>query len=205
MGFTFDAPESLEGSTYMDKPGRFHFLVTDVREGRLPKGDQGIEGFSVELEALAGSEPSQVGKKTNIVLRNGQPGHQDGGAMCRRKQAAFLIAANLLTPSGLGRSGYDLDLEKARGAQIIAELELGDEQSNGKRYLELAYANIYHVDDPRAQPVPKAEESLGSIPEAFRHVGDEAYFAPLMPKQQQASAAAASSAKGSSNGDYEGL
>lgn len=204
--FEMDTAEDMEtgGGEYMDAPGRYHFAVNGVFPDKMPNSDDLLKngGFSIEFVCLAGTDPSQVQKKTNIIFNNGHDSHKDGGKMCRQKQTAFCIAANLLTPSDLGKKGVKIELEKALGAQMVVEMELGDERPNGKRYLELAYSNIYHVDDPRAKDVPKDEAMLKAIPDAYRHVGDQAFFAPLLKKKEASGQAAAPRATDS---DFEGL
>lgn len=160
--FTMDAPEEIGGAgNFMTEPGAFHFLVTDIRAGEDRRGEI-LNGFSVELQARTGNE---IGKTLNLKLRNGELTHKDGGEMCRKKQAAFLIAANVITPDQLGQKGVQVDLDKAKHQQICAELELGDpSESTGKRYLDVRFTNFYHVDDPRAKSIPKAADELALIP-----------------------------------------
>jgi len=176
MGFVMDVPEDVGGdSDFMTEPGAFHFLVTDVRNGKDSKGEM-LSGFSVELEAITGKEK---GKKVNLNLYNGELTHKDGGEMSRRKQAAFLIAADVLRVDQIGKKGVQVDLEAAKGSQICADLELGDpSEKTGKRYLRIRFANFFHIDDPRAEKIVKDAETLGIIPGSMRHKPE--YFAPLL-------------------------
>lgn len=190
MSFALDVPEDLAGGSgdFMDKPGKYHFIVTDIREEKDRK-DEYLDGFSIEIEARAGTDETQIGKKLDLNLINGQETHKDGGEMCRRKQAAFLIAANLVSPSDLGKKGVQIDLDKARGAQICAEMALGKPSATtGNRYLDVKGASYWHVDDPRAAEVPKAKDELSLIPEPYRHKPE--FFAPLQPAKKQAAATA---------------
>src|SRR5690606_19446811 len=82
-------------------------------------------------------------------------------AMDRRKNTAFCIATNLIDPNQLGQR-LVVDLSKANGQQFIAELS-PQKDADGKdsdKFLQLHYANIYHVDDPEVASVPKSADAL---------------------------------------------
>lgn len=186
--FAMDVPEEIGGaSDYMTEPGAFHFLVTDIRNGKKRNGDI-LSGFSVELEAVTGNEK---GKKVNLDLRNGELSHKDHGEMCRRKQAAFLIAANVISPTQLGQKGVKVDLESARGAQLCAELELGEPSATtGRRYLDIRFANFYHLDDPRAEKIAKDAMAMEIIPASLRRKAE--YFDSIAGNKTQKSKSALS-------------
>ena len=93
----------------------------------------------------------------------------------RKKQTAFAIASGLVDLKKLGGK-VQIDLQTAVGRQIIATFEHDD---SGK-YMQLSYANIYHVDDPRTANFPKDKEALAIIPKDLRK--DATYFASLLKK-----------------------
>lgn len=191
--FVMDMPEDVAsgGGNFLTKPGAFHFIVTDIRAGQMHNGDM-LDGFSVELQARSGEE---TGKSVNVNLRNGQLTHKDGGEMCRKKQAAFLIAANVIQPSQLGQRGVKIDLDVARGQQMCAELELGDPDAKGRRWLDVRFSNMYHVDDPRAANIQKCDEELSLIPSNLRHPPE--FFESLVAKKAKP--------KPASEDDFAGL
>lgn len=171
--FSFEAPEDLGGeSEYLKQEGQYHVVVTDVREGQNHKGEM-IHGFSVEFTALAGPE---VGKKLNLNFKNGEATHKDGGKMAAKKQAAFLIATNCIEPNQLGKQ-VNIDLEAARGQQFCIDLENGQPNEKWNVFLNLRFANCWHVDDPAASKVAKDEKSLAVIPANLRRKPE--YFAGL--------------------------
>ena len=61
----------------------------------------------------------------------------------------------------------DLDLRQCVGRQFVARMEMDDDGKN----LNLAYADIYHVDDPAVKEVPKNEAALKLLPPALRRIG----------------------------------
>ena len=177
------APDAMGSSMYMDKkPGFYHFLVTNIIYGKK-FNDERYDGLSVELEARAGTDPTQVGKKVSLTLLDPSDDHKDKGHMARCKQFAFLVATNLALPGQMGQT-FDIDEQQAMGAQLCAELDVTTGK-DGKQYMDVKFSNFYHVDDPRAADIPKATEELTVIPQQFRHAGDTAFFEPLQSRKQQ--------------------
>ncbi len=173
-------------NTRLEAEGYFHCFIKDVKDGQVHYGDEAVEGFSAFFQVVEGEHKD---KTLGTTLRDGLASHSDGGDFCRRIQAAFCIAANLLTPSQLNGGQASFDEQNARNQQVIIKVKLGKEK-NGKRYHDLDGTHIYHVDDPRVKDVPKNAEALALLPPALRH--DEAYFEPLLPKGRKPAASAAS-------------
>lgn len=174
MPTAFDMPSQEDmatGGNYLDEPGTYHLQITHVDEQPTSKGSTAIDGFRIELSVVEGP---QKDKETDIIFFNPKQSSKDQGKWARNKQAAFLIAAGLVTEQQLGQR-VEIDLKAAEGRQVIAELELGQADAKGKRFLELAWANIYHVDDPRVATAAKNAAALGLIPKSLRR--DPASFA----------------------------
>jgi hypothetical protein len=201
MAWDMEMPDEMGGGgNFLTEPGAYHCAVTQVLEGTGPKGGI-IDGFTVGLDMLAGTVSGQEHKVFNLTLFNARLDQSDGGKKwARLKQAAFVIAANVVTPAQLGQR-VSVDLQKAVGQQVVIKLE----QQEGKEYLDLSYADIWHVDDPHCEKVPKNTAAIAMIPAAMRH--EKAWFDQLKPKktagangsgsagqQQKQSAAAASNA-----------
>lgn len=169
------ASDMTEGGR-IDKEGVFHLLIKSVVDGERSDGKAG-EGFTVELQALAGD---QADKSLKTFMGDGSPTHKDGGAFALKKQCAFLVAANAIAPSQLNGGELEFDPEDAAGHQVIAKLQFGKANAEGKRYLDLAGLDIYHVDDPRAPKCERNTEALTIINPAHRKTAE--YFAPLTAK-----------------------
>jgi hypothetical protein len=189
MGFVLDTPETFgQESIYLKTPGKYHLFVSDVFEGSLPTKQDGtpgktIAGFSVVLSVLHGPEKDKI---CNLAFRNGDYSHKDQGASARRKQAAFLFACDLIQPASLGKQ-VEVDLHAATGSQVVAELdveEYTDDQGRAQQSIQLSWANIYHVDDPRCAKVEKDQKSIDSIPKENRH--DAKHFEAIVSKGKKA-------------------
>lgn len=170
------------GGDYLEKPGRYHMMVVHAEEN-AKMGDNIVKGFMYELAVQAPKE--LAGQTVRVYFRNPDSTHKDGGKMARAKQSNALLAANVVTPSDLGKT-KEVNAEDAKDNQLCIELALGEPNSKtGKQYLDLNYANIFHVDDPRAKSYPKDSDILSLIPKEYRR--DEGFFAPLMVKPKTTS------------------
>jgi hypothetical protein len=194
MSFTLDIPEDIGGaSAYLDASGQFHSIVKMVHEEAIPKDNDGFTpvpgGFSVELEVAAGDHD---GKKFSLIFWGPKLDKADddkGNVWSRKKQAAFLLASDCISLDQMGKKGVSIDLQDAVGAQIIVDVEMEqytDSQGKSRNRPQLVWANIYHVDDPRAKSITKNEKLLATIPKEQRHPGE--YFAPLMKKAEKKAA-----------------
>lgn len=180
MSFDFDAPEDVGGSgKFLNEPGTYHLVVMKVHEGQMANGKP-ISGFCVSMSVLAGTVEGQNEKELDLTFFNGKLDSKDKGEFARKKQAAFLIATGLMTPTQLGQRGLHIDLAKAEGRQVVATLEHDNREGAEKKFLQLAFANIYHPDDPRAKEFPKNAEALNLVPADQRKNAE--FFAPLFKK-----------------------
>lgn len=175
MSFEFDAPESLPtgGGNWLDKPGTYHLVVTAVDEEPISRKKELISGFKVDFQALEGTVRDADGKfteedkTTDIVFFNPKITDKNEGLFARQKQAAFFVATGLMTEDQLGKSGIKIDLKQAVGRHVIATME-EETSGQGKKFIRLAYADIFHIDDPRAANFPKNEKAMSLIPSAHR-------------------------------------
>ncbi len=182
MSFAMETSDDIAGgeSQYLNQPGTYHCVITDVKEGRGPR-DGVIDGFTVELSVLAGTTEGQKDKQTSLVLFSPDSSKSDKSQeWSRKKQTAFVIAAGLLDPSKLGGK-VNMELSDAIGKQIV--LTFDTNEHDGKTQLQLAYANIFHVDDPRAAKFAKDKEALAIIPKGNRK--DAGYFDPILKKSEK--------------------
>jgi hypothetical protein len=72
----------------------------------------------------------------------------------------------------------EVDLQSAVGRQLVITFEANDEG-----YLDLHYANIYHIDDPRAAKFPKDAEAIALATKEMQRKPPE-YFASLLKKPE---------------------
>ena len=171
-------------------PGVYHVVVTEIHDGESNKG-KAIDGFTVDL--VVQNDGDEKDKEYHLALFNAEESKSpESQEWSIKKQTAFFVASNLMRPDQLGKE-VEFDLASAVGLQIIIDLQ--EEEYEGKTNLRLSYANIYHVDDPRAAKHPKCAASLEIIPTAFRHKDDAAtYFEKLLGRKPGDNGAAKSTA-----------
>ena len=168
------------GETFLTQPGRYHCVVADLSEPATKRDGTIIQGtlFGVTFAVAGGPQDS---KTVNVSFFGPSLQSKDNGAMARKKVDRFLFAAGLVDTSELGKA-KKINLEDAIGRQVCVEFEL---DKDGK-YLQLKYANIYHVDDPEASDIQKSNEFLNMIPADLRRPGMQ-----RLGKQQPAPASKA--------------
>ena len=185
MGLALDLPTAEDmntGGTYLTTPGKYHCLIVHAEENPT-RNDKLVKGFLLELAVQNAGD--QQGMTFKAYFANGDPAHKDGGAFALKKQVAALIASNVVGPADLGKAGVEIDVEKAKDSQVLVELALGQpDKTTGKQYLDIAYANIFHIDDPRAKTFPKDADTISLVPKEYRRSED--FFAPLMVKPKAA-------------------
>ena len=151
---------------FLEAEGTYHMSVDAAQDGIKLRDEKGFDGFSVRFRVAHGAEE---GKTIVVDFLDGKESHKDGGTACDAKQTAYLLATNLISPVQCNGSTLEIEIENSIGAQVVAEFRLGKEADNGKRYLELHYSNIYHIDDPRGAKASRNVALIEAIPAAFRH------------------------------------
>jgi hypothetical protein len=200
MAFELDIPEDIGGSSaYLEVAGKYHATIVTMHEERMPNSQDdgsGFEqpiagGFSITAEVLGGE---QADKKFSLIFwgpKFDKPDDDKGNVWSRKKQAAFAIACDLVKLDQLGKR-VEIELADAVGAQVVVEIDIEEyTKKDGKRAKKpvMVWANIYHVDDPRAKGAAMNEKLLASIPAENRHKPE--YF-DLLTKKKSASSSPAS-------------
>ena len=199
MTRTLNTSTSVGGeSSAIQKPGTYHCTITHAADGESTKGNP-MSGVCAVLSVLDGTEEGQKEKEFKLHLFD--PDLSKGESSqewATKKQTAYGVAINQVDPSKLGESAECDFGEAAIGQQII--INLAESEHEGKKKLELNYANIYHVDDPRAANFPKDKEALALLPKEFRKPAE--YFDAISGK---AKVAPAMKPKGISDDDLNDL
>lgn len=167
MAFKWDTGEDFSsGSTYLSEPGLYHLVVTGVDESPRKANGELIHNaaFSVTCSVVAGSVSGQEDKTVSLTFFAPNLSGKDQGKFARKKIDRFLLAVNLLRKDQAGAKGVEIDLQKAQGQQFLAKLEKDDQD----KYMQIAFADIFHVDDPDAAGFPKQAEAIGLIDPANR-------------------------------------
>ena len=177
MALTFDQPESLEGGgNFVDLPGTYHMLVTEVDENPSSKDGAPFSALKVSCSVLAGTDQSQKDRTFDMMLWH--PEADDPvDCMARKKQARFCLATCLL---GQHQPGQRVTVEPtdAVGRQFVVKLSrrqkkdatTGKYVENPEGRVDVHYSDIWHVDDAevRRNGVPLDQEALKLIPATLR-------------------------------------
>lgn len=194
MGFDYEAGgDASTGASWVSEPGTYHFIVTDVDETPTNKDGQlrPNAAFAVSLSVGDGTVAGQQNKTMNVTFYHPKPDSQDGGAMVRKKMDRLFIACGLVTEEEVKHKvRKNIDLQDLCGRQFIAQLE-EDVRQDGKRFLQIRFAEIYHVDDPAMQAIPRNKELLAIIDPKLRRLpgrNGDTLTPPKAPPKQPAAA-----------------
>jgi len=169
-GFELECPEDIDGqSNFLTEPGTYHAVVIAVDEAPTSKAGVLLEGFRVEFAVLDGTVAGQKDKQFDIMFFKPKLTDKNGGEFAKRKQARFAIATGILPRAEPGKR-VTVDLQQANGRQLVVELEHQKDMTTGEptKFLQLAWANIYHVDDPAVAKVQKDATALSLLPDELR-------------------------------------
>lgn len=170
------------GGNFLSEPGTYHLCITDIDENPTKRDGSLIDNaaFRVGLSVLDGTTEGQKEKTTDLTFFYPKPTDKDEGKFRRKQIDRFFLAAGLLAESDKGAE-KEIDLSDAVGRQIVAKLE---PSSNGK-YLQLAFADVYHVDDPAVKDIPKSAVALRLVPSSQRKVGSQPSKKAAPPVEKQ--------------------
>lgn len=161
MPMDFQASDDAStGGAFVTNPGTYHAMVIDSQEQATDKEGKPLDGFRIVAQVLAGTVASEKGKTFDLLFFHPKPTDKNEGAFARKRQTRCFIALAKMKPSDLGkRVTIDLTPDETIGRQFVCTLEKED----GKKYLSLHFADIFHVDDPEAAPFPKDTNLLGQL------------------------------------------
>lgn len=165
MPYEMEMPESFDtGGSFLTEPGTYHFSVLNVDEQPQSRGGQLIDGFRVDMDVVAGSQSK---KQVEVVFFNPKLTDKNGGEMAKKKQARFVIATGLLQAAKPGER-VTVDLQQAKGRQLVATMSKRKSQDGDKEYIDLNFADIWHVDDPAAPNCERNQDALKLLPKSLR-------------------------------------
>jgi hypothetical protein len=204
MSFEFEAPESTDtGGAFLQEPGTYHFAVLATDENPQSKKGELLNGFRVDAEVLAGQHK---GKQIELMFFNPKPTDKNNGEMAKKKQWRFGMAVGLVGgPAAVGEK-KTVELAHSVGRQFIATVAHDNRETDAaKKFLQLNFADIWHIDDPAAPQCERNQEAIAVLtklapqlrrkPESFgKPSGNGAPAASRPATQQQPATAAAMSA-----------
>jgi len=165
--------------------GSFHCVITEVLEGLTKKG-KAIDGITVTFEVLDGTVQGCAGKShTESFFLPTSQDNDKNSAMKLRKLTAMAIAGGVMLPKQLGQE-IDIPFAEMADRQIVVKFDHQMEKDgNGEytipsKYIQVSYSDLYHVDDPAIEAVPKNADALSLIPQELRHNAE--WFAWKKPR-----------------------
>lgn len=183
MSWDLETPDTYESeSPYLKEPGTYHVQVLDIQEGVSQRGDV-IDGFSVTFGVLGGANHGKTSPQK--ILNAKDTASDNAKRISKQKQVNFAIAANLFDPNAVGTNKkVSIELSSALHQQMVVRFS-ENEGTDGKTYLQIDYAAIFHVDDPDVASVQKSSEHLSVLPSQCRKSAD--FFKYKAKKQGSAS------------------
>lgn len=198
-GFEMEMPGSFDtGGAFLSEPGTYHLAVMDVNEQPTSRDGKLLDGFRVEAEVLGGP---QAKKQVELMFFNPKLTDKNNGEMAKKKQGRFVLATGVIQAAKPGEK-VTVDLQLAKGRQFIATLALDDRgDDNAKKFLQLHFADIWHVDDPTAAKCEFNQAAIKLIPANLRR-SPESFAKPDAKSKAGGSAGGNGSANG--NGSASG-
>lgn len=180
MARTFQTTDiSQSESNYLSDAGTFHCVVVRCTDGADQKGNP-LAGFNTQFSVLNGTAEGCRDKEFTLTFFDPDMSRgEKSQAWASKKQTAFMVACNLIDLQKIGEE-VDIEVGDAVGQQVVISVE----KDENEKYLQLVWANIYHVDDPRAKAFPKCEKSIGLVGASNRK--KEGYFDSLKASKSQA-------------------
>jgi hypothetical protein len=166
------------GADRIKTPGWHHVHITHCDD--VTKDNKPVEGLFTEFAAFDGPDAGKVFSMCFFDPKDGDADMPEDSTerkryeINKRKQTALLVASGLMTEAQMG-SPVDYDSADAVNRQCVIHLDPDNQEKNaGKGYLQLAWDDIYHIDDPRVADLVKAKKlvlssnALGVYPKEFR-------------------------------------
>lgn len=179
------------GGNWMSEPGIYHMLVVESTEQPTKRDGSPISEAicRVTLSCLAGTVDGQRDNGFDLTFWHGKPGDEKSQAYATKRLDRFFLATGLMTRAEIEQKVLkDIELADANGRQLVLELEERESATTGKKFLDLKFAEIYHVDDPAVASVPKDAAALKLIAPSLRWPGGKPAGGPASKPQQPAPA-----------------
>lgn len=194
MAFTHTTGEDFTGGgRFLEQPGWYHAVVTDATERPTKRDNSLIDNamLRVDCTVLAGTSEGCVDKVFDLLFFHPNTSNKDGGEFGRKIIDRALVALGVIDPTDKQKA-VSCEATDLVGRQFIVKMD--NEERNGKTRLGMAYAEIYHVDDPAVKTQPRNEAFLSLLPASLRRIGSQAAAKPAptpAPVSTPATAAAA--------------
>lgn len=196
MAIEFDNSEDFFGgeSQHLKAPGDYHFLITHASE--QPTSSKGAlipnAILQLQLTVAEGPQKDRTLDMTFFGLK------ADASAKAKewhnRKLIRIAYAAGLIGNANLMGKMGPIEFTQAKGRQVLMSVEQRTDKDGAKtEYLDMVFANVWHVDDPSApKDVAKNTGLINLLPATLRRAPE--YFVELR-KFEEAKKAGANPSK----------
>lgn len=204
----FDMPEDLTASSYVDKPGFYHFTVDMIDENPTSNSGAAIDGKKLVLTVLAGTVPEQVGRRHSETIFNPNLSSRDQGKFARLKIGRLVRALRMHdTKSGKlavecrGQS-VSLNWKEAIGRQFVGCLVPNKDNA---QYVEIKGAEFYDIADDEVANVPKDSAAANLMQSASGLTQQPSQSQPTQSQQPAQTQQPAATAAASQGGEWNDL
>lgn len=186
---SFEVPEDISPSNFVDKDGTYHVMIQTVEDPATKENGDVLNGIGFGFTVLAGTDSSQVRRTAKITVFNPDMSSKDGGLFSRKRFARLARAFGLHDkasgkPIDQCRGGaVEIDWNEARGRQAIIRLVHGkDKEGKPTRFMDIDGLQIYHVNDQDGdvKDIPRNPKALALLgqPAAAEKPVEKAASAP---------------------------
>lgn len=188
-------------SQHLKAPGTYHFLISHASEQPTSAKGALIPNAILQLQLTVADGPHK--DKTLDMTFFGLKA--DASAKAKewhnRKLIRIAYAAGLIGNANIMGKIGPIDFTAAKGRQVVMTVDQREDKDGAKtEYLDMVFANVWHVDDPSApKDVVKNAGLVNLLPATLRRTPE--YFAELrkFEEAKKAGVAGGAGANGSGN------
>lgn len=162
--------EDLDGGGGIcDKEGWYHVTVLNIDknedEGKLPH-------YFFGLQILAGDHEDQAGKmiyhrifnKSWIDSSDHDKGMKEPSEGSKKMKLRFAAGLGLISKEDIGKPNLRIPWSEADGVQAVCKVVKESRGDDPNKFdFRIPYSEIYQVNDPKVENVPKDQEALDRI------------------------------------------
>lgn len=174
----YSVGDSLDrGGKFLDgsNPGCYHMIISCVHRPAKNQDGMPIENALASVTCQVAAPKEYFGKLFDLTLWLPKRDSKDGGAFGQKKNDRFLAAVGAITPDML-KSKIRINWPGLAGRHFLVKLEStereikqGKNRGQKKAFLDVAFAEFYHVDDPEAgTDYPRNLEAIKLLPASQR-------------------------------------
>lgn len=184
-------------SQHLKAPGTYHFLISHASEQPTSAKGALIPNAILQLQLTVADGPQK--DKTLDMTFFGLKA--DASAKAKewhnRKLIRIAYAAGLIGNANIMGKIGPIEFTQAKGRQVVMTVDQREDKDGAKtEYLDMVFANVWHVDDPSApKDAVKNAGLINLLPAGLRRTPE--YFAELRKFEEAKKAGVSGGANGS--------